>query len=162
MRKIDSSTIVCTPEQAQQIISLGIVPASVFCYEWLVGDLPEEARWEFSGEYMGQPGCIPAWSLEELFVLIGPEFIKPDLMGPNEWTPTKNMMQWPMFTPKKRKDFPSGAQAAAEFLEYLLSSKIVTADECNARLDAWITKEHFNPRTDQLEKEVEEKRRGKV
>ncbi len=159
MRKIDSSLIVCTAEQSQALIGLGILPASVFCYEWI---LDEEVKppphllahhWSFAGEYMGQDNVLPAWCMEELHVLIGGDFVKPDLFAKREWTsPAINMMQWAMFLPKKRKNFFSGAEASAAFLEFLLRSKEITAAEANARLDAFITKKFFNPMNDTLKK----------
>lgn len=144
MQKIDSSLLVCTAEHAQTLLSLGIIPVACFCYE----QMPE--GFEFAGEYYGQEGAIPAWTMDELFILIGGSFVKPDLFNMGDWRMEVNMMQWAVYTPKSRKNAISGAQAAAMFLEHLLKSKEVKPEEANARLAAFISKEHFNPQAEEL------------
>jgi len=145
MQKIDSSLLVCTAEQSLALMHLGILPVSCFCYEPI-----DVGEYEFAGEHFDQQNAIPAWTMEELHIMIGGDYTKPDLYTTKDWRETVNMMQYIMYTPAKRKDYQSGATAAAGFLEFLLTAKEITADEANARLQAYATKEHFNPLTENL------------
>ncbi len=162
MRKVDSSLLVCTSDQSMALIALGILPASAFCYEWVSGD-PESLKgnytgdWEFGGEYVGQDKAIPAFTMEELHVLIGGDYAKPDMYGKREWVEKVNMMQWKLYLPSKGKDYTNGAQASAALLEYLLNKKEIRAEDANARMEAYISKVHFNPLTDDLEKKAKNK-----
>lgn len=168
MKKIDSSTLVCTATQSQQLIGLGILPIGCMCYESVGG------VWEFSGEYMGQSPVIPAWSMEELNILIGGDFPqimrmnerqhqaimrypKPDLYRQSDWTYAANMMKYILHLPLKRVETLNGAEAYATLLYQLLVTKEITADACNARLEAFVSKEIFNPQTEVLEKEKADK-----
>lgn len=154
MKKIDSEKLVCSSLQAQQLIQLGILPVCVFCYE-LEGDGPEAGSeatfcWQFAGEYMGQDDCLPAWTKEEIAILIGGNFPKPDMYSDQEWQRQLNMIHYPVYMPNKMKAFTNGAQAYAEWLIFLLNAKKVTAEDCNKRLEAFYAGECYNPKTDAL------------
>lgn len=161
MRKINSEFLVCSVEQTQQLMGLGILPVACMCYEWL-GDTmevrPANGAYEFSGEYVGQEAAIPAWTYEELLVLIGPDYWKPDLFGKNEWTDNINMMQFALVLPTVRKDYKNGAQAMAELLAYLLLKKEITAKSANERMDFYVTKEHYNPVREAIKKDIKKKK----
>lgn len=162
MIKVDSSFLVCTAAQALALLKLGIAPAACMCYEYYS---EEDEHWQFAGEWgggelegpePGTPGEIPAWTLEELHVLIGGDFGKPDLYGASDWTYQANMMQWILCLPKKRREFISGAQAAAVLLEHLLGAKLITAADANARMAAFIDKKNFNPMSEKLDQKNKE------
>lgn len=172
MRKINSELLVCNMEQTQQLMGLGILPVSCFCYEWVgvpgktvgisngrsIEVRPPIGEYQFGGEYVGQEGAIPAWTYEELLVLIGPDYWKPDLFGKNEWTDNINMMQFALVLPTVRKDYKNGAQAMAELLAYLLLKKEVTAKSANERMDFYVTKEHYNPVREAIKKDIKKKK----
>lgn len=148
MKKIDSAFLVCTAEQSQQLIGLGIIPAGAFCYEYRVDDYSdddgERGFYEYAGEYTGQPGVIPAWTYEELCVMIGGEYAKPDILSINDFTPNLDLMQYVLYMSNARYHFANGARAAAAMLEYGLINKKLTADECNERYDKFYSKESLN------------------
>lgn len=154
MKKIDSSLLVCTASQSKQLIGLGILPISVFCYEAVAG------QWEFAGEYMGQQPVIPAWTFQELCIMIGGDFKKPDVYSRDEWTFSANMLNNIVYLPNKRLEFPNAAQAAAALLEHLLRTRkssaalttLVTVEEANARISAFADSEIYNPMSKELEK----------
>lgn len=164
MKKIDSLLLVCSAGISQQLVSLGILPVACNCYESVAG------IWEFAGEYIGQHPVIPAWTMEELNILIGgnfPQYIvivekkglgivrypKPDLPSDKYWSPTANMMKYILHLPTKRVETLNGAEAYGKMLCELLLAKEVLAFDCNERLRAFTTKDMFNPMTEQLEKE---------
>lgn len=159
MKKIDSSLLVCSAVKSQQLVGLGILPVACNCYESVAG------QWEFAGEYVGQHPVLPAWTMEELNILIGgsfpkvllmneksKEFIvkypKPDLY--REWSEGANMMKYILHLPTKRVETLNGAEGYAGLLQELLLAKEVNPFECNERLGAFITKEMFNPQTKNL------------
>lgn len=161
MKKIDSSFLVCSAENVERLLALGINPAACNCYESVAGN------WEFAGEYFGQDPVIPAWTMEELNILIGGDiprvirtaqplvkYPKPDLYRESDWMPNANMMKYILHLPRKRVETLNGADAYAVLLYELLVTGEVKPEECNARLDAFITKETFNPKMAQLQKEA--------
>lgn len=147
MKKIDSSLLVCSAAFSQQLIALGVLPVACMCYESTGG------VWDFAGEYVGQSPVLPAWTMAELHILIGGDMPKPDLFNKQDWARGLNMMNWPVYFPKKMKAYNNGADAAAAWLEFILVEKLVKVEDCNARLEAFINKTFFNPMTEQLEKE---------
>lgn len=146
MKRIDPSLFVCSPQQAQQLITLGILPAGFFCYE-LKSFTPAEGapEYEFAGEYFDQHEPIPAWTLEELNVLIGGYFSKPDMPDAEEWTANRNMLHYILYFPDSLKSFLNGAQASAAFLIFLLQNDHITAAQANERLEAFMNGTHYNP-----------------
>ena len=152
MIKVNSEQLVCTAEQSQQLMALGILPISCMCYQFVAGDEDEQAHYEYAGEYLGEEDCIPAWTMGELHILIGGSYHKPDIRSDQEWTRTANMLEYVMYLPSKRRNFPQGAQAAAAFLEHLLAEELVKAADCNARLAAFGKDERHNPASVALDK----------
>jgi hypothetical protein len=158
MKKIDSSNLVCTAAQSQQLIALGILPIGVFCYESTAG------QWDFAGEYVGQSPVIPAWTFQELCILIGGNFTKPDMYWRESWTRSANMLNNLVFLPNKRLEFPNAAQAAAALLQHLLVTRksseskdtLVTAAQANARLMDFADGNRHNP----MSVELDEKEKG--
>ena len=169
MKKIDSSLLVCSAYMSQQLIGLGVLPVGCMCYESVAG------QWEFAGEYVGQSPVLPAWTMEELNILIGGDFPqilvknqktgellvkypKPDLYREKDWTPAANMMKYILHLPNKRVETLNGAEAYATMLYQLLVTKEVNVEDCNARMEAFVTKDIFNPMAEQLEREAKEKK----
>ena len=69
------------------------------------------------------------------------------------------MVETILYLPSKRKNLISGAQAYAEFLEYLLIDKQIPVAEVNGRLTAWADRKKYNHLNDRMEKEIQEKRK---
>jgi hypothetical protein len=149
MKKIDSALFVCTSEQAQQLIELGIMPAAFFCFELQTG-VPEGGngeveQWEFAGEYFDQEPAIPAWTKEEICIMIGGYFVKPDMPDNQEWTANRNMLHYLLHFPDSSKAYRNGAQACAAYLIFLLQHDHITAAQANERLEAFMQGIHYNP-----------------
>lgn len=153
MKKINCELLVCTAEQAQQLIKLGIQAIGCFCYTPFDGD-----GLEFDGEYIGQENAIPAWTMEEVLIMIGGDYNKPDLLSREDWTPNINMLQFALYLPEKRKDYKSGAQAAAELLRYLISKKEISPADANERLEHFISKQHYNVVEKQISADLKNKK----
>jgi hypothetical protein len=123
------SKLTITPSQALQLQALGIDAPAVL-YHFTDQDLLTTPApiWEImTQEYvltfknMAAPHTmVPAWTKEEVDVMIGPKFTKPDLYEPGMVGRATNPYRFPVFFPDKLVDFESGAQASAEFLIFLL------------------------------------------
>lgn len=160
--KIDGERLVCTAEQSQKLIELGVERICTNCYEKSLpfySEIGGEKKWswDYAGEYMGQEDWLPAWTMEEMSVCIGSAWVKPDLLSVNEWTPQTDMMQFALHLPKKRLDFKSGAAAYAELLISLIEAKHLTASEVNERLSAYATGNFYNPVVGNIEKDIQKK-----
>lgn len=173
MKKIDSSLLVCSAAYSQQLVALGILPIACMCYESTGG------IWDFVGEYVGQKPVLPAWTMNELDVMIGGDYpndlFKPEIYSQREWSAEADMLQYILYLPKSRKDHRAGADAYAAFLLYIINKVMVNPEDMkeynqakdrkkfiegiNARLEAMCSQEHFNPMTETLKKEAEEKRK---
>lgn len=127
MEKLNISKLVCSAEQTEALLRSGIALRCGLCYS------KEEDGYLFAGEYIGEPDCIPAWTYEELCVMIGGELAKPDMLGIKDFTPLGNLLQFRFYLLEKCFDYTSGAKAAAHMLIYMLENKIVTAGEVNER-----------------------------
>ncbi len=160
MRKLDSSLLVCSADISQQLIGLGILPLSCFCYELVAGN------WEYSSEYFDQSPVLPAFTMEELNTLIGGEFPeqiipnviqypKPDLLRQSSWTPERNMLKYFLYLPKEGIETFNGAEAYAVLLYKLILAKKLDVKDCNERLEGFLTARYknFNPLADALKNE---------
>ena len=160
MRKYDSALIVCMAEQVTELMGLGILPVSFFCFEFVPFEEQQtdenNGQYEFAGEYIDQQPVIPAWTLEELNIMIGGDFAKPDMYGKDDWTENTNMLHYVVYGPKSAKRFSSGAQAAAEVLIFLLKNKHITAAAVNERMLAFVEQSFYNPQNEALEKSRKE------
>jgi hypothetical protein len=110
------SKLVCTMEQADNLIKLGIEPISILFLE----------------------GLPLVWTKAELDAMIGPKWQKPDLWNTAkmaEKTAT-NPNYYPVFFPDVCMDFQNGAQAAAAGLIYLLKEGFLSAGEANDRYES--------------------------
>lgn len=169
MKKIDSGLLICSAAMSQQLVGIGILPVASNCYESIAG------TWEYAGEYVGQQPVIPAWTMEELNILIGGDFPqvifrneknggmivkypKPDLYRAQDWTRDANMMKFILRFPHKRIETFNAAEAYAILLYELILIKELNVEDCNARLEAFAEKDRvFNPITNRLEQEAKKK-----
>lgn len=156
MQKIQSDKLVCTSAQSSQLIQLGIKPVGCFCYQWF-GDDPvgsaSTGEYEFAGEYLDQNNPLPAWTYEELLVMVGPECIKPDLPDMREWRENADMMLFSVHLPSKRIDYKTGAPAMAEWLIFLLKGKHITAADANERMEYYVSGKHYNTVLEKMKKQ---------
>lgn len=139
------SKITASREAVESLIKYGIIPQG--------GDLwhcNSAEGWELceleDGEY--SPGfCLPAWSKEEIDVMIGGEFNMLANVRARarihtaELPPGMNHDEyWPgyfvVYYPEKEITYSKGADAAAGMLEYLLTTGMVKPGACNMRYQA--------------------------
>lgn len=148
MVKIQGEMLVCSAEYSKRLIDLGVESVCNNCYEYN----DAEKMYEYAGEYMGQDNWLPAWTMEELFVAIGGEWVKPDLFTQKEWTPIANMMQYAYYNTEKRIDFKKGSDAAAAMLISLIETKQEPVIKVNERLRAYAEQKFYNTVVSDIEK----------
>lgn len=129
--------IVANPETCQEIVDQGITPTA-FLWHVRSVDVKKVTSGNPDGYYyevfeIEEPNyikgvVIPAWTMEELNVMIGGDFAKPDLM-PMDKTPVLNDKKekqpyfdykFGIFQLSGAKTWPRGSQASALILSDLL------------------------------------------
>lgn len=127
------------------LIALGIEPVAG-CF-WFTPILTENDKQEWVIEYIedgvyNEHACLPAWTKEELEVMIGGEYMKPDLqhwegMGQMEMIRYIHEEKVPDYfiyhLPSKLIKQQKGSNACAILLQFLLENKTINIADCNIR-----------------------------
>lgn len=134
------SQITCGPEQAKELVELGITPVAFMWNgfepaEKQVEGEPTRMAWAvavyrkpvFSDE------LVPAWTKQELDAMIGPDIEKPDLFKKDQITKATLPETYPLMLPDKMLTFTNGARASAAALTYLLKVKYIDPVKVNER-----------------------------
>jgi len=107
--------IVCTPEQAQKLLNLGIQHGSALSFNY-----KNETEYLIGPPHPKATKVLPAWTKHELEVMLGPAMPKPDF----EY---KKPFHYKLVTKKWQKFYANGAVAAADALIYLIEEQILQA-----------------------------------
>lgn len=126
--KVSAEKIVCSAEWAKVLTGLGVEAVCCNVYERDGDD------WFFAGEYQMQDDVLPAWTMQELAVAIGSDYILPQLLDRRHYSKSVNMLQFFVAEDKKRHDFENGADACAFALSYLINHKEIKLADVNERL----------------------------
>jgi hypothetical protein len=136
--------LTATPHQCQKLIKLGITaPSAVFWHAHEEdGTQPNNddgspaMRWG-TAMYL-QPKIsetmVPAWTKEELDLMIGPDWPKPDIWETKAITGATDPLTYPIAYPDKMVVFKTGSQASADALLTLLEKGKVDPVEASQRL----------------------------
>jgi hypothetical protein len=125
--------LTCTPEQSAKILSQGIYADAILWHYKFSDDWRTLHNYELRSN---APLKLPAWTFAELAAMIGPNYKKPDLWGPQRAKSATDPNTYPVFFPDKCLVFEVGAQAAAEGLLFLLEEKMLNPADCNQRYNA--------------------------
>jgi hypothetical protein len=120
---MDFKKLVCTLEQAEKLMELGIGASSHFAY------LGREVMPAFNIE----DGDAPAWTKEEIDTMLGPGIIKPDFQTPKHNSKASDPLTYPVYFPNVQKTFKTGAQASACALIYLLEKGTINPEDAVER-----------------------------
>lgn len=136
--------LTATPAQCRRLIEMGITaPAAVFWHH-LEEDTTQPnnedgtpaMKWT-TAMYL-QPKIsdtmVPAWTKEELDLMIGPEWPKPDIWDPKDATGATDPLTYPIAYPDKMMVFKTGSQASADALLTLIAKDKVNPKEASDRL----------------------------
>lgn len=119
--------ITCTPLQAAQLIDLGIEVECLFYVDEHLNYYESEKFPETSEE------ASAVFTMEELNVMIGGDFPKPDLWPKTRISKATDPISYPVFLPEKAHVFKNGAEASAFGLIYLLENGFLKPEDCNER-----------------------------
>lgn len=112
LERITASVRLC-----KEIVAAGIdLPAALWHYK--NGVNPEHWYTDKAGNVAYE--SVPAWTKEELDVMIGNDFAKPDLSQDMFAGRAHDPRKYHVFLPDKMLIVEKGADASAEFLLYLL------------------------------------------
>lgn len=162
MKKIDSYSIVCDAQLAWELVSIGIKKIGFYCYaKRMNGDAVE---WEYQGEY--DPfdtvsEVIPAWTYEEIAIMIGGDLPIATLPEIKEFAKDMNMNAYYIYTDEKRLDFRNGASANAKLLLHYILTGAMSVELANERLEAFSEGDSWNPLDSDNYKKLNSKRRVK-
>lgn len=134
-------------EFAKKLIELGITPKAFF---WHLREYDEAKgeSWDCcilnSPEYVAGVK-IPAWTKAEIDVMLGPDFLKPDLYDDDEVKAVSGARpfdrdKYPVFMPTNLYETKNGADASAKALIFFIENGNVDPNKCNERY-----KKLFNP-----------------
>lgn len=138
MNRIEQVTNI--RDYSTKLIELGITPVAFFWHLREHDEVKGES-WDCcllnSPEYV--PGVkIPAWTKGELDVMIGSEFMKPDLYSDEEVKELSRAKEFdrdkfPVFMPDVLYETTNGASASARMLIFLLEKNHIDKNKCNER-----------------------------
>lgn len=109
------SKIVCTPEQSQRLVELGVVPLSALYFNYKT-----ETEYLIGPESKKAIKVLPAWTKYELEVMLGPAMPKADFEHVKPFSFKVQNKQWTRY-------YQNGAEAAAAGLIYLIEEEILQA-----------------------------------
>lgn len=145
--KIKMKTLVISQPLAQRLVALGLHRAAAF--HWC-NDIDFDADpdkmvkvWDISNEDVEayeEGDCLPAWTLEELRIMIGWHFNGSDLRDHRPKPMPREEFQFVNYYSTSMKSYENGAEANGEWLEYLINKGSLKVEEINERY-----KEKFKP-----------------
>lgn len=133
----DLKKIVCTRETAAKLVALGISQAAVFHWHDVYA---QDIEFFESTEQMWEPGLVfgveeqkalPAWTYEELRIMIGIHFPSADLPEPRPNPMPGEQQRFYNYFPGRATNHESGAEANAEYLLWLLENKFISPADVN-------------------------------
>jgi hypothetical protein len=135
------SKLTASWESCQKLVTVGIEPRAFF---WHTRDeheqsTPEKPRfvwdvWEFEGVVNYKYGqIVPAWTMEELEVMMGPYMPKPVMPTKDLRDTYTNPYEWIYFDSLHLYNWTKGSQAAADMLLEGLKQNLVTVAQANER-----------------------------
>lgn len=125
------NNIVASYEVCKQLHDLGVTNDTVFHY-FKNGDNYEADQLE---EY--KENTVPAYTFEELTILIGHKYSTANLPVPKhekverEYPPALQIFE--VYFSDALKTYNKGADGNADILKYLIENKLVTAEQANER-----------------------------
>lgn len=138
--KINIKNLVISQALSKRLVDLGLHKIAAF--HWLhdidFGDENPEKKWmiipDAELDDYGETEVLPAWTYEELRIMIGWEYNGIELREPRP-KPISEMEQFDFLViyPTLSKAFQIGAEANGEWLAYLLQNKKETPEDVNKR-----------------------------
>lgn len=131
----DLKKLVISRALSERLVKLGLHKAAVFHWFQTVDDSEEKKIvWELGQLENPDQEDLPAWTYEELRLMIGNAYDgadlpepRPNIVDPNEGE------KFNVLLPSKMLSFEKGAEANGTFLEHLINGHAVKVEAVNAR-----------------------------
>lgn len=123
--------LTCTPQQSKELLVLGIDTKAFFWHRLTESANPpghplhQPAKWEvaqFKSPAVSDK-MLPAWTKEELDLMIGNNWPKPDIYPARMVSKCTDPLSYPVTFPQVMKEYKRGAEASAAVLIYLLEKE---------------------------------------
>lgn len=129
--------LVISKQLSQELTELGLHrAASLHWHDSSEDDLtlePGQERWSLSNLMNPGENSLPAWTMEECRIMIGNQYLIPDLPEPRPRPIDGEEERFVLHTLEKGMQFGSGAEAAGTMLKMLLEDGSIKADDANRR-----------------------------
>lgn len=133
MAKVDYKKLVITRQLADKLCFLGLHNNAVF-HHFTEEDEDGKEKHEI-GRLAEPKDELPAWTFEEVRVMIGHHFVAPDYPEPKPRMIEGDQFKYCVNLPHTQYTMVSGAEACGKLLEYLLLEGMVTPEKANERYD---------------------------
>lgn len=127
--------IVCSRETAQKLVTLGVSQAAVF--HWFESESP---AYSVGIVINPKPYDLPAWTYEELRIMIGNKYEGAELPVPRPNAMPGEAQRFYNYYPDRCTNHEIGAEGNAQYLLWLLEVKMVSAADVNHNY-----KQKYNP-----------------
>ncbi len=132
--KTEFKKLVVSQKLSQELVELGIHRHSALnWYDTSEDRISPDPIWEVGNLTNPSENSWPAWTMEELRIMVGNKFISPDLPEPRPRPNDGEETTFFLYTAQKMYEFKSGAEATGTMLKMLLKHKYLTAEEANKR-----------------------------
>lgn len=123
--------LTASRELCEQLVAAGVIPWATFWH--LKEDEGFVVGWTGTGDEYAAGESIPAWTKEELDVMLGPNVNLPQLPEPQFMGRLGNPLFHTWFGSNNRIDCEKGSDCSARVLLYALKEKGITVEEVNKR-----------------------------
>jgi hypothetical protein len=132
-KQTDIRTILLSPEKTMTLLTMGIESSSIFHYHKY-----QDLSWyPEMGPAVVAVSDMPAWTFEEIRIMIGPSLTPGYVDIPFNYHPNRKGLEirFCVNTPSALKPFNSGVEALGEALIKLIDAGVVDVEEANKRYD---------------------------
>lgn len=135
------SKITASREICNKLVEQGIYEEAILWHSRTIREGKELTDWSvmpLTDPIPHPECCIPAWTKDELDVMIGPNFSKPQIsldrfMGEGELARKMDRLIFSIYTAKSQLIFLNGAEASARALLELIEGGLMGPETCMER-----------------------------
>jgi hypothetical protein len=136
--KTDIEKLVITQPTAQKLVEAGLMPCAMFHWwdqtEDVITHVEGEPRiWRCGLLYNPGPDSLPAWTYEEIRILLGNFYPGADLPEPRPKPMKDEDVTFYVYYPDTCKNHKSGAEASAQWLLFLIEEGRIKPEDANER-----------------------------
>lgn len=140
MKVTDYRKLVISKGLAERLVALGLHRIAV--WHWYdktedaeASEIMEEGQkvWDVGRIANPHEELLPAWTFEELRVMLGNAYGAADFPDPRPQEVDIETVKFLANFPDKQKTYISGAEGTGEIIEFLLTNRQLKPEDCNKR-----------------------------